>query len=164
MRPNHDRPAAQHGWRARSPLSIAGVAKRGMTLIELMIVVAVVALLGAVALPAYQSSVRKAHRADAKTALTTAAQQLERFYTENNRYDTATVGSDRTDTISPTTENQYYTLALGVISGTRNAYILTATPQGAQASDSCGSFTLNQDGGRGVVPPAGSTLTVADCW
>ncbi len=57
-----------------------------MTLIELMIVVFVVALLAAVALPAYQGSVRKARRAEAKAALTTCAQRLERYYTENNSY------------------------------------------------------------------------------
>ena len=163
MFPDPQRVAALRGRHAPSAsVGIAGT--RGMTLIELMIVVAVIALLGAVALPAYQDSVRKAHRADAKAALTTAAQRLERFYTENSRYDTATAGPLGTETISTLTENRYYTVALGVIAETRNAYTLTATPQGAQASDSCGSFTLNQRGDRGVVPPAGSTLTSTECW
>ena len=144
----------------RSPLERHhGRASRGMTLLELMIVVVVIGLLGAVALPAYQSSVRKAHRADAKTALTTAAQRLERFYTENSRYDTATVGTKATDTISPKTENEYYAVTLGVTPGVRTTYLLTATPQGAQAADACGNFTLNQDGVRGV-----EKLTVAECW
>ena len=136
-------------------------ASRGMTLIELMIVVAVIALLGAVALPAYQSSVRKAHRAEARTALTTAAQRLERFYTENSRYDTATVGTASTDTISPKSENEHYLVTLGVTAGVRTAYMLTATPQGAQATDACGKLTLDQNGVRGV---ADATLSATECW
>ena len=69
-----------------------------------------------------------------------------------------------TDTISSLTENKYYTVALDVRAGTPNAYMLTATPQGAQTSDACGIFTLDQRGQRDVVPPAGSTLTSTDCW
>ena len=135
-----------------------------MTLIELMIVVAVIGLLGAVALPAYQDSVRKAHRTDAKAALTAAAQRLERFYTENSRYYGATAGTASTDTISSLTENGFYTVSLGVDVGTPNVYTLTARPQGAQERDACGSFTLNQRGDRGVIPPVGSTLTSTECW
>ena len=150
------------GRRRRPPERCHGRASHGMTLLELMIVVAVIGLLGAVALPAYQSSVRKAHRAEARTALTTAAQRLERFYTENNsRYDTATVGTASTDTISPASENGYYALALDVTAGVRNAYKLTATPQGAQATDACGKLTLDQTGKRDV---ADATLSATECW
>ena len=133
-----------------------------MTLIELMIVVAVIALLGAVALPAYQSSVRKAHRADAKTALTACAQRLERYYTEKSAYKTATESAsvgDVTATCLSATENGYYTLSLPADNLAATTYRLRATPQGAQATDTCGDFTLDQDGVRGV-----GKLTVAECW
>ena len=129
-----------------------------MTLLELMIVVVVIGLLGAVALPAYQSSVRKAHRAEARTALTTAAQRLERFYTENSGYDTATLEKAG---ISPASENGYYALALDVTAGVLNTYKLTATPQGAQATDACGKLTLDQTGKRDV---ADATLSATECW
>ena len=43
--------------------------------------------------------------------------------------------------------------------GTRTTYLLTATPQGAQAADACGNFTLSQEGVRGVTG-----LSVAECW
>jgi type IV pilus assembly protein PilE len=133
-----------------------------MTLIELMITVAIVALLASVALPAYQGSVRKARRTEAKAALTVASQRMERFFTENGRYDTATLGTAATDTVSPNTESGYYRIvSLGVTAGNRTTYTLTAAPQGPQAQDPCKSFTLDQNGTRGLN---GSSLSVQDCW
>ena len=61
--------------------------EHGFTLIELMITLAVVAILAAIAYPSYQDSVRKSRRADAKSVVLNAAQWMERFYTANNRYD-----------------------------------------------------------------------------
>jgi type IV pilus assembly protein PilE len=65
---------------------------KGFTLIELVIVVAIVAILATIAYPSYQDSVRKSRRADAKGVLMEAAQWMERFYTENNRYDQTRAG------------------------------------------------------------------------
>lgn len=59
----------------------------GFSLIELVVAVAVVAILARIAYPAYLDSVRKSRRADAKSVLLQASQWMERFYTENNRYD-----------------------------------------------------------------------------
>lgn len=127
-----------------------------MTLIELMVVMVVIALLGAVALPAYQSSVRKAHRAEAKSALTEAAQTLERFYTERNAYD----AKDPPVKIREESENRYYVLALPADKLKPNEFTLTATPQGAQNDDACGVFSLDQAGTRRVS----GSLSLAECW
>jgi len=143
----------------RAQRRAAFVARRGFTLIEMMIVVAVIALLGAVALPAYQGSVRKARRVEVRAALTTAAQMLERYYTENNSYATATLGSGAGDVYPGSTEHGYYALTLPVKTST--AFTVQGAPVGAQAADACGTFTVTSAGVRDVT---GGTLSAADCW
>jgi type IV pilus assembly protein PilE len=128
----------------------------GFTLIELMIVVALIAVLAAIVLPSYQDSIRKARRTDARGALTTVAQLLERFNTEGNTYAGATLGTGSTDLYKATSENGYYALALSNL--TAGTFTITATPSGGQSSDSCGTYTLTQAGVRG------STGAVAVCW
>lgn len=128
---------------------------RGVTLIELVIVVAVVALLAAVAFPSYQGSVRKARRTEAKAALSTAAQAMERQMTEKGTYANATLGTG--GVFPDRSENGYYALTLSNLGAA--TFTLSAVPQGSQAVDDCGTFTLTQSGLRGV-----SARSVAECW
>ena len=128
-----------------------------------MIVVAVVGLLSAVALPSYQNSLRKARRADARAALATTAQLMERFATEKGAsgYATATLNDTPGPTVvaKATSDNGYYVLSFSNLTAT--AFTMTAVPQGGQAADVCATFTLDERGVRGLV---GSTQPVSACW
>lgn len=118
---------------------------RGFTLIELMIVVAVVAVLAAIALPSYHESVRKGRRGQAKADLVEAVQLAERYRTVNNTYSGFTLSS----TGSPATGTAFYTLALDVEDGGAT-FEATATPVAdtSQEDDRCGTLTINQAGTR----------------
>ena len=131
---------------------------RGFTLIELMIVVAVVAILAAIALPSYQDSIRKSRRGQAKADLLELTQMLERRYTTNRSYEGFTVpaGYDQ----SPHEGTAYYVIT-GIDEVDASTYTLTATPQGGQTGDTrCGTLTINH---MGVKTESGSG-TVSDCW
>lgn len=137
---------------------------KGFTLIELMIAVVVIGILAAIAYPSYIEQVRKSRRADATTALLTAAQTLERFYTENNTYATATAAAGGTiPNWAPADRpaaQATYTISLPAAQLTANSYTIVATPTGVQASDpNCGVYTLTHTGVKNVTPG-----TIARCW
>lgn len=125
---------------------------RGMTLIELMIVVAIVGILAAVAYPSYQDYVRRANRADAQADVLELAQWMERRFTTTNRY--AAADGDFTATLpfnqTPRSGAARYNLT-AVVGGTGQTFTLTATPAGGQVGDACGIMTINQ---LGVTTPA----------
>ena len=126
----------------------------GFTLIELMIVVAVVAILSAIALPSYDAYIRRTHRSNAKSAMLQAAQWIERASTAQGTYPlTANVPAGLLNV-----EGNRYSMA--IVSADGSTYALTATAQGAQVSDECGNFVLNQAGTRTVT----GSLPVDECW
>ena len=137
--------------------------EKGFTLIELMIVVAVIAVLSAIAYPSYQEYVMRSRRADAQSLLNEAAARQERWRAQNGSYITATAEADIAKLKlphGPQSEHGYYTLE---IADDASGYLLTAKRAGAQAADSkCGNFTLNAAGKKDMV--ADTPGTVEQCW
>ncbi len=121
---------------------------KGFTLIELMIVVAVLAILAALAIPIYQDHVDRTRRADAITGLTQTAQALERCFTRLNTYE----GCVDFPTSSP---DGFYSITGTVDS---SSYDLTAQPDGIQERDDCTEFRLDERGNRTAEPDTG------ECW
>lgn len=133
----------------------------GFTLIEVMVVVAIIGILSAVAFPSYTEYIRRGNRAEATAALLEAQQFMERYYAANNRYSTTVNGNPtlpaRLQTL-PSSGGTRYTLG---VAATVNTYTLTATPSGSMAADKCGALTITNTGvkGRSSTGP-----TVAECW
>ena len=124
---------------------------RGFTLIELMVVVAIVGILVAIAVPSYAESVRKSRRGQAKADLMELVQLAERFHTVNRSYAGFWASVPATHRVSPRTGNGAAVYALDRDGGADtavNTFVLTATPVAgsAQANDRCGVLSINQLG------------------
>jgi type IV pilus assembly protein PilE len=126
---------------------------RGFTLIEIMVVIAIVGVLFSVAIPIYQSNVLKTKRQAAQSCLMEYAQYMERYYTTNTTnplsFTDATLSAAAACATSLTSAYAF------TLSSTRSTYTLTATAKGAQVKDTdCIPLTLQQDG----------TKSPSSCW
>ena len=122
--------------------------EKGFTLLELMITVAIIAILASIAYPSYQDSVRKTHRANAQAAILEASSFMERYFTENNTY----AGAIMPASIS----SEQYTVSIAAQSSASYAIQAAPTAGTGQASDICGTMSLSSTNQK--LP------TTSGCW
>lgn len=131
----------------------------GFSLIELMIVVAIIAILSAIAIPSYRKYVVRSHRTDAQRALLDLAARQERFFYSNNAYsaDLAGLGSNSS------AAGQYYSVSVDPAGTSSTAYLVTATATGSQRADdsACQSMSVDQAGRQ---TSSGTRSNDPACW
>ena len=139
------------------PAAPARRAVDGFTLVELMIVVAVIAILAAVAIPSYLRYVLRANRVAAENVMLDMSSAQERYMIDSRQYTTSNTQlgyANLPDTVSPN-----YTIAVSASAGPPPAYTITATPIGSQTRDTdCGTLKLGSDGNKSA---SGASTT---CW
>ncbi len=136
--------------------------QRGLTLIELMIVVVITGILTMIAYPGYTSYVVKSKRVQATSCLQEAAQYMERFYTTNLRYDQTSGGAAVTLPTTACVDDMRGNYVLSLPSVAANSFVVRATPQGNQAASdtACGALSLSQSGAKTIS----GTGTLYTCW
>lgn len=153
-------------------------ASKGFTLIEVMIVVAIIGILAAIAYPSYDEYVKRGNRTEGQAFLSDVAARQERYFSQNNKYVTANTEAGRTSlglsSVDSPTEKYTLTLAAGAAAAAGppatpgdGGYLITVNQQFNDTK--CGNLTLNALGDKGAKgkTTAGSDddkTFVLDCW
>lgn len=140
---------------------------RGITLIELMTVLVIVAILSSIAVANYRQYALRSNRTDATAALLRIQVAEEKFFLQNNTYTTNVTAAPPTGLgVASPTPNGFYNLAVtgdpgpGSTNNIATSFLATATATGSQTADtSCATLTINDQGQRGSSPSASTT-----CW
>lgn len=139
----------------------------GFTLIELMIVVAIVGILASLGYPSYTEYIKKGRRSDAKSGLLSLQMAQEKFRSNCPQYATAIgTGMDCATTTlvgSASSPDGYYTLSIVAADATTYSLLATRLTTGKQNGDKCGDYLIDQNGTKSIAN-AYSGYTVANCW
>ncbi len=147
-------PAACH------PRALNSRAAGGFVGVETLVVLVLMALLGAIAYPSYQAQMAKSRRADARQALLGLALQLERHHQAHGSYGGAALGAEG---VAPAlSAGGYYRLL--ILSQTADTFTIAAEPQGRQQDDACGTLAYNHLGDRSVSARAAAATPLDLCW
>lgn len=147
-------------------------AQGGFTMMEMLIVVAIMGILAAISYPSYVQSVAKGKRAEARGALLEVAQYMQRFYSQNDRYDQSNAATP-VATVIPSAlavvpkgsaaGAQNYNISFVAGSLTATGFQLQAVPVNSMANDMCGTLLINQVGQK-TVSGATNSQTATSCW
>jgi type IV pilus assembly protein PilE len=118
---------------------------RGFTLIELMITVAVIAILAGIAFPSYQSYLVRNNRAAAQAAMMDIAQRQQQYLLDNRSYASTVSAVGAT---VPSRVTQYYTLSIAVTAGPPPTFTVSATPISGSTQASDGTLSIDQAGNK----------------
>lgn len=139
--------------------------QRGFTMVELMIVAVIIAVLAAIAIPAYGRYAYRARRPDGQQLLLQIANAQERYYATNNQYGALTSMGYNNPAIS---EKGYYSVQVQVTAdpagNSSAAFVTTATPMDAQAKDACGALSISNAGVKSPAASDASFNTNGNCW